>query len=158
VGEVGGGLKAMSVALDLEHAGSAYSHATDRLIDLVVDWAREAGRLEDASTLARIARTKAHVCMKELVARRALYHGVMHPGMRSAHGPVCKLFVSETYQADMADLIDLMAPDSLFHGKDAAGQIELCHRHGQIATTYGGTSEVHRSTIAEVGLGLPRSR
>ena len=31
-------------------------------------------------------------------------------------------------------------------------------RHGQIATTYGGTSEVHRSTIAEVGLGLPRSR
>jgi alkylation response protein AidB-like acyl-CoA dehydrogenase len=163
VGPVGGGLKAMSVALDLEHAGSAYSHATNQLMEAVVDWAREAGpdgkpRIEDTATLVRIARTQANVFMKDLMAKRALYHGVVHAGQRAAHGPMCKLFVSETYQRDMADLIDLMAPDSLFHGKDAAGEIELCHRHGQIAVTYGGTSEIHRSMVAEVGLGLPRSR
>ena len=115
-------------------------------------------RLEDTSTLTRIARVKANAYMKELIAKRAMYFGVTHPGRRTAYGPMNKLFGSEAYQRDMADLIDLAAPDSLFHGRDGVGPIELRHRHAQIATIYGGTSEVHRSMIAEVGLGLPRSR
>jgi alkylation response protein AidB-like acyl-CoA dehydrogenase len=162
IGEVNGGLRALAVALELEH-GAAYNPGNHELVDIAVEWAREPGpegrpRLEDTSTLTRIARVKANAYMKELIAKRAMYFGVTHPGRRTAYGPMNKLFGSEAYQRDMADLIDLAAPDSLFHGRDGVGPIELRHRHAQIATIYGGTSEVHRSMIAEVGLGLPRSR
>jgi 3-oxochol-4-en-24-oyl-CoA dehydrogenase len=33
-----------------------------------------------------------------------------------------------------------------------------CYRHSQATTIYGGTSEVHRSMIAERALGMPRTR
>jgi alkylation response protein AidB-like acyl-CoA dehydrogenase len=34
----------------------------------------------------------------------------------------------------------------------------MAYRHSQGTTIYGGTSEVHRSMIAERALGLPRTR
>jgi alkylation response protein AidB-like acyl-CoA dehydrogenase len=162
VGEVNGGLRVLGAALELEH-GAAYSPGNHGIVDVAVAWAREPGangkpRLEDRSTLIRIAKVKANAYMKELIAKRAMYYGVTYPKRRTAYGPMNKLFGSENYQRDMTDLIDLTAPDSLFHGREHLGEIEIGHRHGQISTIYGGTSEVHRSMIAEVGLGLPRSR
>jgi alkylation response protein AidB-like acyl-CoA dehydrogenase len=157
IGEVNGGLRVLGAALEIEHGGF-FSPGNHDLVDAAVAWARGAGRLEDKSILARIARVKANAYLKELVAKRAIYFGVSHPGRRTAYGPMNKLFGSEAYQRDMADLIDLTAPDSLFHGREGVGKIELSQRHAQIATIYGGTSEVHRSMVAEMGLGLPRSR
>jgi len=69
-----------------------------------------------------------------------------------------KLFTSETYLKDSADLLELAAPDSLIEGHDAAGVLEYKHRHSVGTTIYGGTSEVHRSVVAEIALGLPRTR
>ena len=42
--------------------------------------------------------------------------------------------------------------------KGAAEEINMFYRHAQGSTIYGGTSEVHRSMIAERGLGMPRTR
>jgi 3-oxochol-4-en-24-oyl-CoA dehydrogenase len=36
--------------------------------------------------------------------------------------------------------------------------LEYKHRHSLGTTIYGGTSEVHRSVVAEIALGLPRTR
>jgi alkylation response protein AidB-like acyl-CoA dehydrogenase len=36
--------------------------------------------------------------------------------------------------------------------------INQCYRHSQGTTIYAGTSEIHRSMIAERQLGLPRTR
>ncbi|MFD2136312.1 acyl-CoA dehydrogenase family protein [Novosphingobium resinovorum] len=36
--------------------------------------------------------------------------------------------------------------------------LNQCYRHAAGTTIYGGTSEVHRSMVAERGLGLPRTR
>jgi alkylation response protein AidB-like acyl-CoA dehydrogenase len=162
VGEVNGGLKVLGAALVMEHGGVFRPGAHD-LVQAAVDWARQPGvdgrpRLEDKDTLVRIARVKVHAILKELIAKRGMYYGVNHPGRRTAYGPMAKLFGSESFQRDMTDLIDLTAPDSLFHGLGGLGGIEIGHRQAQIGTIYGGTGEVHRSTIAEVGLNLPRSR
>ncbi len=43
-------------------------------------------------------------------------------------------------------------------GKGPAGFLNQCFRHAHGTTIYGGTSEVHRSMVAEKGLGLPRTR
>lgn len=162
LGEVNGGLKVLSGALVMEH-GAGFSPGPHGLIDAVVEWARKPGpdgrpRIEDSNTRTRIARAKVHAHVKELIAKRAMHHGVTNPGQRSAYGPMSKLFSSEAAQRDLADLMDLTAPDSLFHNKRGLGEVEMSHRAAQVGTIYGGTSEVHRSMIAEVGLGLPRSR
>jgi alkylation response protein AidB-like acyl-CoA dehydrogenase len=162
VGEVNGGLKVLSNALVLEH-GAGYRPGEHGLVDIAVEWARTPGPdgarpIDDPSVLQRIARVKAHAWIKELLSKRAMYQGVTHPHRRTAFGPMSKVFASEAYQKDMSDLIDLTAPASLFHAAQGLGDIESGHRAAQVGTIYGGSSEVHRSMIAEVGLGLPRSR
>ncbi|MDH4040491.1 MAG: acyl-CoA dehydrogenase family protein, partial [Gammaproteobacteria bacterium] len=64
----------------------------------------------------------------------------------------------EKFRVDSADLLDLTAPWSLSKRTGAAGFLNQCYRHAQGTTIYGGTSEVHRSMIAERTLGLPRTR
>lgn len=71
---------------------------------------------------------------------------------------MAKLFSSEKFRTDAADLLDLTAPASLDAGPGAAGFLNQCFRHAQGTTIYAGTSEVHRSVIAERALGLPRTR
>jgi alkylation response protein AidB-like acyl-CoA dehydrogenase len=62
------------------------------------------------------------------------------------------------YQHDAVDLMDLCAPETLFPGNDAVGQVELGYRQSIGTTIYGGTSEIQRSLVAEQGLGMTRSR
>ena len=71
---------------------------------------------------------------------------------------MAKLFSSEKFKEDAADLLDLTAPYSLSKRAGAAAELNMCYRHAQGTTIYGGTSEIHRSMIAERALGLPRSR
>ena len=162
VGEINGGLAALGVALQLEH-GANYQAGEHGLVDAALTWARQAGadghpRIVDDHTRARIARAKVSAYLSELLGKRAMFFGVSNPGLRNAFGPMNKLFGTEAYQRDAADLMEMAAPDTLFHGRTGLGEIELAHRHAQVMTIYGGTSEVHRSTVAELGLGLPRSR
>jgi alkylation response protein AidB-like acyl-CoA dehydrogenase len=71
---------------------------------------------------------------------------------------MAKLFSSEKFLSDSRDLLDLTAPMSLSKRSGPAGFINQSYRHAHGTTIYGGTSEVHRSMIAERALGLPRSR
>jgi alkylation response protein AidB-like acyl-CoA dehydrogenase len=59
---------------------------------------------------------------------------------------------------DARDLLDLTAPLSLSKRRGAVALVNQSYRHAAGSTIYGGTSEVHRSMIAERGLGLPRTR
>jgi alkylation response protein AidB-like acyl-CoA dehydrogenase len=74
------------------------------------------------------------------------------------YGPMAKMFSSEKFLTDSRDLLDLTAPYSLSKRAGPAGFLNQCYRHAQGTTIYGGTSEVHRSMIAERGLGMPRTR
>jgi alkylation response protein AidB-like acyl-CoA dehydrogenase len=73
-------------------------------------------------------------------------------------GSMSKLFSSEAFRADSADLLDLCAPESLMESGGPAAYINLSYRHAQATTVYGGTSEIHRSVVAERALNLPRTR
>jgi alkylation response protein AidB-like acyl-CoA dehydrogenase len=75
-----------------------------------------------------------------------------------AFGPASKVFSTEAFISDSADLLDMTAPYSLLRGKDGLSVIEKGYRHSTATTIYGGTSEVMRSQVAERRLGLPRSR
>ncbi len=163
LGAVNGGVAVMAAAMKQEHSGEGYHISQPGLVEAAVAWAKSATgddgrpRIEDADVRARLARAAVHNEVADLLCRRAVWAGVEGIPAR-AYGPMSKLFTSETYTSDSADLLELAAPDSLFRGHDALGVIEYKHRHSIANTIYGGTSEIHRSVIAEQALGLPRTR
>ena len=78
--------------------------------------------------------------------------------MRTDNSGIGPTFSSEKFTTDSRDLLDLTAPYSLSKRKGPAAALNQAYRHAHGTTIYGGSSEVHRSMVAEKGLGLPRSR
>lgn len=161
LGPVDGGVKVMAGALELEHGGGftkvqrAMVHAAEKLC-LEIQYGGRA-LIEDVDAQKRLARSTLHTHLSEVLGNRALWAGVRKLPNR-AYGPMVKMFSSEKFQSDSRDLLDLTAPHSLSKREGAAGFLNQCYRHAQGTTIYGGTSEVHRSMIAERALGLPRTR
>jgi alkylation response protein AidB-like acyl-CoA dehydrogenase len=162
LGEVNGGLRVMAASLELEHGGSGFLYAHEELLKAAVEWAQRAVRrgrraIEDEKVRTRLARVVANVSASELIMFRVLW-AKAEKRPAPAYGPASKLFSSELFLQDGLDLLDLAAPDSLSKRQGPLAFINQCSRHGAATTIYGGTSEVHRSMVAEQALGLPRTR
>jgi 3-oxochol-4-en-24-oyl-CoA dehydrogenase len=162
LGEVDGGARTMAASLELEHGGG-FAKVQRGLVEDAVELCREidvpgGGKLIDQpNAQSRLARAYANYLASELIAYRANWAQVENKE-NLAYGPMAKMFSSEKFTTDSRDLLDLTAPHSLSKRKGPAGNINLEYRHAHGTTIYGGSSEVHRSMIAEKGLGLPRSR
>jgi alkylation response protein AidB-like acyl-CoA dehydrogenase len=113
--------------------------------------------IENAGAQSRIARTVADALVSEMLGMRALW-GIQNKRDIPAAGPMSKMFSSERLVRDSNDLLDLTAPESLSRDAAPAKAINFAYRYSHGATIWAGTSEVHRSLIAERVLGLPRSR
>ena len=162
LGEINGGGRTMAASLELEHGGG-FAKVQRAMLENAVELCREItvagkGKLIDTpKAQARLARTYANVLASELIAFRANWTQVHGKG-NGAYGPMAKMFSSELFITDSRDLLDLTAPLSLSKRKGPAAALNQAYRHAHGTTVYGGTSQVHRSMIAEKGLGLPRSR
>jgi alkylation response protein AidB-like acyl-CoA dehydrogenase len=161
LGEIDGGLKVMAAALELEHGGGfgKSQRAMARAAEALCRDIQKNGHplIDDVDAQKRLARSWAHTYISDVLANRALWVGVNKlPNL--AYGPMIKMFSSEKFQSDSRDLLHLTAPHSLSKRHGPAGELNLAYRHAHGTTIYGGTSEVHRSMIAERALGLPRSR
>ena len=162
LGEVDQGVRTMSASLELEHGGG-FAKVQFAMLENAVALCREIGQpggkrlIESEQAQRRLARALANATVSELIQFRANW--VQVEGRENkAYGPMAKLFSSEKFQSDARDLLDLTAPHALSKRKGPAGALNLAYRHAHGTTIYGGTSEVHRSMVAERGLGLPRSR
>jgi len=113
--------------------------------------------IENLSVQMRLARGATNVAASEVLNYRALWAAVEGKS-DLAYGPASKMFSSEVYKSDAVDLLNLTAPESLAFASRDAAFVNQCYRHSQVATIYGGTSEIHRSMVAEKQLGLPRTR
>lgn len=161
LGEVGGGLKVMATSLEIEH-GMSFVREHDELIKAAERLCRSTMRsgralIEAETTQIRLARASVHLAAARWLHFRSLWASA-EKKPNPAFGPSSKMFSSEVYSADARDLMNLTAPESLTFASADAKCINLSYRHSQVSTIYGGTSEVHRSMIAEKQLGLPRTR
>jgi 3-oxochol-4-en-24-oyl-CoA dehydrogenase len=161
LGEVDGGVKTMSASLELEHGGG-FGKYIRKMLEAGEAACREITRdskplIEEPQAQARLARTAAHLWLSELITFRAQWT-IAEKKPNHAYGPMAKMFSSEKFLTDARDLLDLTAPQSLSLRPGPTAALNLFYRHAQGATIYGGTSEVHRSMIAERNLGLPRTR
>ena len=162
IGAVDGGVRTMSAALELEHGGGGFTKAHAMLVRMAEELAREImfeghTLLEDRGAQARLAKARAHVAIAEMLVLRSLWSAEEKREL-PACGPMAKVFSSEKFLEDGSDLLDLTAPLSLSKRDGAAAYVNQAYRHAHGTTIYAGTSEVHRSMIAERALGLPRTR
>ncbi|WP_296259681.1 MULTISPECIES: acyl-CoA dehydrogenase [unclassified Pseudomonas] len=163
VGAVDAGTSVMAATLELEHSGDQYRLSYANMLAHAVQWARQTvgsygSRLEDTQVRRRLAKVAIHTSIAEDLCYRATWSVMAQAPNRAAFGPMSKLFSTEQYQRDANDLMELCAPHSLLRAHEGAGLVELGYRQSIGMTIYGGTSEIHRSLIAEQGLGMPRSR
>ena len=161
LGEIDGGVTTMSASLELEHGGgfSKSQRAMLRNAEELCRQIQHTGRplIEETNAQVRLARTAANLMVSDMLTFRAQW-AIAEKKPNFAYGPMAKMFSSEKFQSDARDLLDLTAPWSLADRAGPAGALNMAYRHSQATTIYGGTSEVHRSMIAERGLGLPRTR
>jgi alkylation response protein AidB-like acyl-CoA dehydrogenase len=161
LGEVDGGVKTMSAALELEQMSTsarslwALAEAAEQLCRTIERDGRPL--IENSGAQTRIARTIADALASEMLGMRALW-GIQNKRDLPAAGPMSKMFSSERLVRDASDLLDLTSPESLSQHEGPAKAINLAYRYSHGTTIWAGTSEVHRSLIAERVLGLPRSR
>ncbi len=165
IGEVDGGWDVMTVSLTFERSG-AHGGESIRMLDAMERWAAAAedadGRpcRDDPDVLARLGRAAAENEVSTLLARRSAW---IHDsgGLPGVEGSMAKLFASEALTRQSADFVDLLGSDGVRSYGDpsaaADGAAEYAFRFALGATTYGGTSEIQRTIIAQRGLGLPRA-
>jgi 3-oxochol-4-en-24-oyl-CoA dehydrogenase len=162
LGDVDGGVKVMATALEIEQAGGgAFVRTHLRLLAEAVAYARETKRngrplIEGELVRTRLARVAAHATLSDLIMRYTVWcRATKVPP--NAHSSMTKLFASEYLHIDSADMLDLCGAGALL-SRSTLGELNLHWRHSHVCRIYGGTSEIHRSLIAERRLGLPRSR
>ena len=162
LGEVNGGSRVMGTALKLEQGVGLYNVGPlRRLLKHAVAWAgaTRAGRepLQNPVVRARLARVACGIEVADALTRRSIWAWENRVSEKW-FGSMSKLFGSEAWLASAADLMDLAAPDSLECAPTDPGWIEIEYRRALPSTIYGGSSEIHRSIIAESALRMPRSR
>ncbi|GAB7553256.1 acyl-CoA dehydrogenase [Novosphingobium sp. 11B] len=156
LGEINGGTRTMSAALELEHGGG-FSKVMKAMIEAAEEVTRELGIDGEVRTQCRLARAVAHLWVSDMLTYRAQWSSI-EKKPNHAFGPMAKMYSSEKFLSDSRDLLDLTAPLSLSKREGAVALLNQCYRHAAGSTIYGGSSEVHRSMVAERGLGLPRTR
>jgi len=162
LGPVNGGVKVLAGALELEQGGYGFTAAHRKLFAAALEWAQTTkynGKpaIEESTIRARLARVAAHLEISDMLVYRAFWETARGVNDK-AYGPMSKLFTTEAFIVDAADVLDMMAPTDLLRYGKMATWVEQCYRHSTATSIYGGTSEVLRSMIAERNLGLPRSR
>jgi alkylation response protein AidB-like acyl-CoA dehydrogenase len=161
LGGVNEGSKTMAAGLELEHGGG-FSKSQRAMLKAAVQVCNEIKwnghrLIEETQAQVRLARVAANLMVSDMLTFRAVWASV-EKKPNAGFGPMAKMFSSEKFLSDARDLLDLTAPYSLSKQDGPAGLLNLSYRHSQGTTIYGGTSEVHRSMIAERALGLPRTR
>lgn len=163
LGEVGDGARVMSSALGFEHGGSSYQAAQQAMMKHAVNWARKPRAdgsiaMEDVGARRVLANAATVNQIAILLCRREVWADVEEIKV-PYYGAMSKMFGTETMAKTGAELVELAAPESLVRGQDHdLDMVEITARRAVGMTIYGGTSEVHRSVIAEKALGMPKSR
>jgi alkylation response protein AidB-like acyl-CoA dehydrogenase len=172
VGEIDGGWAVATTLLSLERGEEA---ATNPILfraelDRLLATAQERGRVADQVIRHRLAQAYTRCEVMRFLGLRILT-AVLNDGKLGAEASISKLYWSE-YHRDLTRLaLDVLGPEALhtegrlplraFRTDDpgapnTSGSWLGAAYNGVAGTIYAGTSEVQRSIIGEIVLGLPR--
>jgi alkylation response protein AidB-like acyl-CoA dehydrogenase len=165
IGEVDGGWTVLRFALSLEQA-MGFAELQERFLERVADWARTPGPdgrspVDDARVKEQLAQTAIHTEVSRLLRLRSTWLEAERREL-GAKGAMAKSFSGTSYLEDAQSWMELIGPAGLYgpHEADApaGGEFAETFLMTPVATIYGGSAEILRSLVAEVELGLPKSR
>lgn len=158
IGEPGQGWEIVTIALALERGGE-FAAQLRRLVDASAAWGRVAGRERDPRFLGRLGRAATAAEVARILGAQASWSRASARA-GAVEGAIAKVYGTEALLRSSGDLLDATGAEGLRNRgtAGAAGEIQHLYRESQIATIYGGTSEVLRTVIAQQRLGLPRQR
>jgi alkylation response protein AidB-like acyl-CoA dehydrogenase len=165
VGEVDQGWAVIRFALGLEQA-MGYAELQEGFIEVAGRWAMEGGPdgdrpFDDPRVKEQLGQTAIHAEVSRLLRHRSTWLAAEGKDI-GAKGAMAKSFSGTSYLEDAQSWMDLVGPAGvLCEGEDGAlvgGAFDEAFRQTPVNTIYGGSSEILRSLVAEVELGLPKSR
>ncbi|TDB98185.1 acyl-CoA dehydrogenase family protein [Actinomadura sp. 7K534] len=158
VGAEGQGWEIVNVALAFERGGE-FAAQLRRLVTAAVTWGRD--RDAGAGFHARLGRAAASAEVARLLGVQASWSR-SSAAAGAVEGTMAKVYGTEALLRESRALLDATGVEGLPNrgaaGAAAAGELQHLYREAQIATIYGGTSEVLLTLIAQQRLGLPRGR
>lgn len=166
IGEVNGGWRLIAEQLNHERIGlAALTYGANGCFDQVVEWAGqvktgEGGRLLDVSWV-QSSLGEAYALLRAIdVMGNRVAAQVAQGSTRADLASGLKVFGTEGVIKVMRLLLDVIGSAGLVRdgspGAVLRGRIEREYRKCQINTFGGGTAEVLRDMVAQVGLGMPR--
>jgi alkylation response protein AidB-like acyl-CoA dehydrogenase len=165
VGEVDKGWSVVRFALGLEQA-MGYADLQERFIQNAGRWALQSGPdgarpFDDPRVKTQLAQTAIHAEVSRLLRHRSTWLAAEGRDL-GGKGAMTKSFSGTSYLEDAQNWMDLVGPAGLLKededGAVAEGNFDEAFRQTPVNTIYGGTAEILRSLVAEVDLGLPKSR
>lgn len=165
VGEVDQGWAVVRFALGLEQA-MGYADLQERLVEELRTWARTPGAdgarpVDDPRVREQLAQSAIHAEVGLLLRLRSTWLGAVGKPL-GGKGAMTKSFSAATYLEDAQLWAELAGPHALLGPEEpqrvAGAFFEEILRQTPVNTIYGGTVEILRSLVAEIELGLPKSR
>ncbi len=165
VGEVDKGWSVVRFALGLEQA-MGYADLQERFIQNAGRWSLQSGPdgarpFDDPRVKTQLAQTAIHAEVSRLLRHRSTWLAAEGRDL-GGKGAMTKSFSGTSYLEDAQNWMDLVGPAGLLKededGAVAEGNFDEAFRQTPVNTIYGGTAEILRSLVAEVDLGLPKSR
>ncbi|WP_214104058.1 acyl-CoA dehydrogenase family protein [Acrocarpospora catenulata] len=166
IGGQNNGWALMTGQLNSERVALVSTAGVRKSLDQVARWAAtqegDSGRLIDQEwvrlNLARVRAKTEFLRLLNLKLASSLDSGQLAPGDASA----AKVFGSELNAEANRLLMEVVGEDALVAsgepGAVLGGHLQKFHRSGNVLTFIGGTNEIQRDLIAQLGLGLPRTR
>jgi len=165
VGEVDQGWAVVRFALGLEQA-MGYADLQERFLEELLAWVEVPGRdgrppFSDPRVREQLAQSAIHAEVSRLLRLRSTWLAAEGRPL-GAKGAMTKSFSAVTYLDDAQAWAELVGPLGLAAHDDpervAGGLFEEVFRQTPVNTIYGGSVEILRSLVAEIELGLPKSR
>jgi len=165
IGEVDGGWAVVRFALGLEQS-MGYAELHERFAEDVQRWSLAPGAdgrrpFDDARVREQLGQTAIHAEVSRLLRYRSTWLAAEGAPL-GAKGAMAKSFSATAYLEDAQGWMELVGPSGLImegeQGALAGGRFAEDFLDTPIDTIYGGSAEILRSLVAEVELGLPKSR
>jgi len=165
IGEVDQGWAVVRFALGLEQA-MGYAELQERFVQEAGSWALRRGPdggrpFDDSRVKEQLAQSAIHAEVSRLLRHRSTWLAAEGREL-GAKGAMAKSFSGTSYLADVQGWMELVGPAGLLpddeQGSLVGGRFAEDFLQTPINTIYGGSAEILRSLVAEVELGLPKSR
>jgi 3-oxocholest-4-en-26-oyl-CoA dehydrogenase alpha subunit len=154
------GWRLITTQLNHERVALSAPGPVERFVEETTAWAKETGAISEPWIQLALAKAAAKISALRLMAWRQAWN-VGLDRLDPAESSTVKVYGSEGFVQIYQWLLEVLGPPgALKAGSPGAllrGRIETYYRTTLVLTFGGGTNEIQRDIIAQIGLGMPRA-